>query len=104
MQDPTTPPSGLLHALLLDGSGGSRAMSWPEVGDWQRHGGCLWLLFSLEDPATHDWIVNASGLSEIASTGILSEETRPRTVHRDSRLLLIHRRSCLRRRWQVSGK
>jgi zinc transporter len=39
----------------------------------------------------HTWIAEQSGLSDVASAALLSEETRPRTVYRDSRLLLTLR-------------
>jgi zinc transporter len=27
-------PEGLLHALLLDGSGGARALNWEDINSW----------------------------------------------------------------------
>ncbi len=84
-------PEGLLAATVLDGEGGSRSVAWSEVESWDSGSAPLWLHFSLEDPAVHTWIRERSGLSEVASAALLSEETRPRTVYRDSRLLLILR-------------
>ncbi|MEM1188221.1 MAG: zinc transporter ZntB [Pseudomonadota bacterium] len=84
-------PAGLLHAVVLDGDGGARTLDWHEVRSWRPVDGCQWLHFDLGDESTHHWIAQASDLSEIASSALLSEETRPRTLHRDSRLLVILR-------------
>ena len=39
-------PTGLIHAKLLDGSGGARDLDWSEVGDWTPDAGALWLHFN----------------------------------------------------------
>jgi zinc transporter len=81
-------PGGLVHALLLDGAGGARALAWQEVLDWAPAQGCLWLLFNFEDAETVDWLTQESGLNEIAFSALTSEETRPRCLVRDEQLLL----------------
>ncbi len=84
-------PDGLLHAVVLDGEGGAKRTDWRAVESWRADDSCLWLHFDLGNESTHDWITHASGLSEIAFSALLSEETRPRTLHRDARLLVILR-------------
>lgn len=36
-------PNGLVHALLLDGSGGASELDWHKVTNWSEGQGCLWL-------------------------------------------------------------
>ncbi len=33
-ENPVQPPKGLIHALLLDGNGGSSKLSWRDVCRW----------------------------------------------------------------------
>jgi len=84
-------PPGLIHALALDGAGQGAAANWGQVQEWSPQRGCLWLHFRLDDPEARTWIANSSGLSEVASSALLSDETRPRALHRGSRLLLALR-------------
>lgn len=91
MQNEMTPPSGLLHALILDRSGGAREATGREIEESAQGQDCLWLHFSLEEPVTRTWIVEKSGLSDVAAAALISEETRPRALHRGSRLLLALR-------------
>lgn len=84
-------PEGLIHALLLDGGGGARELDWPSVGDWRAEQGCLWLHFDFEQTSAQEWVHQNSGLNDIAASGLLSEETRPRAVTRGDNLLLVLR-------------
>ena len=81
-------PNGLIHALLLDGSGGKSDVPWKSIDEWEPEQGCLWLHLNFEDPAIQEWLNKSSGLSEIAVNALVSEETRPRSVNRGDRLLL----------------
>ena len=81
-------PNGLVHALLLDGKGGARALPWQDVLDWGPEQGCLWLLFNFEESEAAAWLANESGLNEIAVSALTSDETRPRCLTREDRLLL----------------
>lgn len=84
-------PEGLIHAILLDGSGGCRRLPWAEIEGWQPEQGCLWLHFNFEESATRSWLERSSGLNEIAVSALVSEETRPRTLNRGDNLLLALR-------------
>ena len=86
-----TAPKGLLHAILLDGQGGCVHLPWAEVGNWQPEQGCLWLHFHFEEEETQAWLVQHSGLNEIAVSALVSDETRPRTLNRGDNLLLALR-------------
>ncbi len=81
-------PDGLIHAKLLDGEGGARDLSWQEVEAWQSEQGCLWLHFNFEQEEAQRWIEESSGLNDVASNGLLNQETRPRTISRGNHLLV----------------
>ncbi len=87
----TTLPSGILLALLLDGRGGARALSWHEVASWSPGAGALWVHIDYEDGSARDWLRDRSGLNDIATEALLSAETRPRTLNRGDNLLLALR-------------
>ncbi|SMF46880.1 zinc transporter [Alteromonadaceae bacterium Bs31] len=82
---------GLSHALLLDGRGGARSLSWEEVQAWQAEDGCLWLHFHFEHNEAQRWLLQHSGLSDIAYEALTTDDTRPRTVSRGDNLLLALR-------------
>ena len=81
-------PEGLLHAKLLDGRGGAKDLAWSEVTSWHPNQGCLWLHLDFEDSDTQAWIERGSGLNDIAADGLLTAETRPRTLSRGDHLLM----------------
>jgi len=87
----SAPPQGLIHALLLDGRGGARELAWTEVLAWSENQGCLWLHFDYLEPGAQQWLRTSAGLNDIASEGLLSEETRPRTITRGNILLMALR-------------
>lgn len=86
-----TVPDGLIHALLLDGGGAARELSWHEVAVWEPSQGCLWLHFNYEAESTRRWLEERSGLIDVAVNGLLMEETRPRAVTRGDNLLMALR-------------
>ena len=86
-----TSPTGLIHSLLLDGTGGARALTWQEVTDWSAEQGCLWLHFNFEDEEVQHWLSRESRLNDIAYNGLTALETRPRAVSRGGNLLLALR-------------
>ncbi len=81
-------PKGLIHALLLDGSGGKTDVPWGSTDEWEPAQGCLWLHLNFKDPAIQELLSNSSGLSEIVANALVSDETRPRSINRKDRLLL----------------
>ncbi|RLQ23030.1 zinc transporter ZntB [Seongchinamella sediminis] len=87
----TAAPQGLLHAILLDGSGGCLRLPWQDVGNWQAEQGYLWLHFHFEETETRDWLEHESGLNDIAVAALITDETRPRTLNRGDNLLLALR-------------
>lgn len=84
-------PQGLIHAKLLDGSGGARDLDWQEVETWTPERGDLWLHFDYQQEEASRWITEASGLNDIAVNSLLTAETRPRAINRGDNLLLALR-------------
>jgi zinc transporter len=88
MTETTSPPAGLIHALLLDGKGGCSEYPWSRVDRWTAEEGCLWLHFNFEHAEADAWLRHDSGLNDIAYAGLVDTETRPRAVNRGDNLLL----------------
>ncbi len=84
-------PSGLIHALLLDGTGGASNYPWDSVGNWTTEKGCLWLHFDFEEPDVVAWLEQESGLNDIAFHSLINAETRPRVLNRGDNLLITVR-------------
>jgi zinc transporter len=82
---------GLIFACELDGNGGGRQVTWPEVEAWRPGGGTLWVHLDRSGPSARKWIEERSGLDRLACEALLAEETRPRaSVH--GRGLLVNLR------------
>lgn len=82
---------GLIHAYLLNGSGGGRRLSWPEVEAWAPAQGKLWLHFDYSDPQAREWISGNAGLDTLVADALLTEETRPRSTGIGDGLLIALR-------------
>ena len=80
-----------MHALLLDGEGGASHYPWENVSGWSSDEGLLWLHFDYQDEQARSWIIERSGLSDIAWNSLLTDETRPRAVSRGNLLLMALR-------------
>ncbi|MBY5992539.1 zinc transporter ZntB [Ferrimonas balearica] len=87
----SAPLQGLLHALLLDGQGGARPLSWPEVAAWSPQQGFLWLHLDYSEPQAQAWLREHSGLSALVAEALLAEDTRPRTSPMEAGLLMALR-------------
>lgn len=86
-----TAPPGLLHALLLDGLGGSSVLDWRAAQQAWLGGHPVWLHFDFEDRASQQWLEQLSGLNDIAYDALVTPETRPRVLRRGDNLLLTLR-------------
>lgn len=89
--DGTTPLDGLVHARLLDGSGGARTLTWSEVSGWRPEDGLLWLHFDFTAAGARGWIAEESGLDPMIAAALLSQETRPRVAAVGDGLLMALR-------------
>ena len=72
---------GLVHAFVLDGHGGARALEWDQLDSLQlgEHES-LWLHWDRGHPQTQAWLRERSGLGEFACDLLLEENTRPRLL------------------------
>lgn len=84
-------PNGLIHALLLDGSGGCEPLTWTQVNSIEGDQQGIWLHFDYDDSETKNWIRDCSELNEIAADGLLNPEHRPHVLTRANNLLLVLR-------------
>jgi zinc transporter len=83
--------SGLVFGWLLDGQGGGAPVGWTEVDGWTPDRGTLWLHLDLNGEQCRRWLVEDSSLDPIVLDALMAEETRPRTVHAGSGLIVILR-------------
>src|SRR5688572_16394483 len=82
---------GLLHALLLDGKGGARALDWEAVGNWQPADGVLWLNLDYSVADAKEWLEAKSKLDAVTISALCDHDPRPRAVAHGENLLLIMR-------------
>ena len=83
---------GLLFALLLDGQGGAKRLSFEEAQNWTPEQGVLWMHMDLRAAETKDFLENKSGINPLALESLTEEEEdRPRCVSFGSKLMLFLR-------------
>ena len=80
MSEITENESGLVHAYLLDGTGGGRRLELAELASWTPEQGVLWTHFDYSDEDARQWLRNSAGLDELVVAALLTEETRPRAT------------------------
>ena len=83
--------SGLIHAYLLDGTGGARRLELADIESWMPEQGVLWTHFDYTSEDSRQWIRNSAGLEEVVADALLTEETRPRATAIDGGLLVALR-------------
>lgn len=82
--------TGLVHAFILDGTGGGTPAGWDEINGWEQSQGVLWIHCDYSAEDVQNWIRNRSGLDDISAEALLTEETRPRTsIIGDAALLAL---------------
>ncbi len=79
---------GLLNAVLLDGQGGGRLLSWPDIADWRPEQGALWVHLNFTDETAQHWLLEESGLEPLVAEALIADETRPRCADVADGLLL----------------
>ena len=83
---------GLLFALLLDGQGGAKHLSFEEAQNWTPEQGVLWMHMDLHAAETKEFLENKSGINPLALESLTEEEEdRPRCVSFGSKLMLFLR-------------
>ena len=83
--------TGLLHAFLLDGQGGARALDWKGVAAWTPSEGTLWLNLDYTEEDAAAWLRERSRLDPVALAALLDPDPRPRATAQGEALLLISR-------------
>jgi zinc transporter len=82
---------GLVRAYVLDGKGGGRKITWPEIRTWTPDKGALWVHFDYTHPDAKEWLFHESGLDEVTCIAMTADETRPRCVIKDETLMVFLR-------------
>jgi zinc transporter len=82
---------GLLHALLLDGKGGARALDWDQVATWKPADGLLWLNLDYSLPDARQWLATSSQLDPVTISALTDSDPRPRALAHGENLMLIMR-------------
>lgn len=82
---------GCVHAVLLDGQGGSRTLSWPEVQRWQPQHGMLWVHLDYTDESSAEWLYSLPEVPTLVADALLAQETRPRVTLMPPNLLIYLR-------------
>jgi zinc transporter len=72
--------SGLVAALLLDGKGGARTLTWEEVRGWTPEAGVLWVHLNRTQEDAERFIRGEAGLEPVVVDALLAPDTRPRVV------------------------
>jgi zinc transporter len=81
---------GLVHAFVLDGLGGARAISRQDLRDLHlAEQESLWLHWDRSHAQAQDWLRRESGLSVFACDLLLEENTRPRMLPLPEHELLL---------------
>ncbi|MGV8842350.1 MAG: zinc transporter ZntB [Pseudomonas sp.] len=92
MHEPDNAQWGLVHAFILDGRGGARSLTYPQIdGLLLEPAESLWLHWDRSHPQTCRWLHERSGLSEFSCDLLLEENTRPRwlPLPKDELLLFL---------------
>lgn len=81
---------GFSHAVIFDGNGFAKKISFEELDTYTEDMGLLWVHFNYAHPESIEWITNKSNIDPIAVDALLSQVTRPRTtILNDSVLLAL---------------
>jgi len=71
---------GLIHAYLLDGTGGGRRLEMADIASWTPEQGVLWVHLDYTSENAQQWLRNSAELEELVADALLTEETRPRAT------------------------
>lgn len=81
---------GLVHAFVLDGTGGARALSYEQLAELSMdEQQSLWLHWDRGHPFAQRWLREQSGLNDFACDLLLEENTRPRLLDLQNNELLL---------------
>lgn len=81
---------GLVHAFLLDGTGGALRLDWSMTRSWRPEDGVLWIHLDYSDAAAVLWLSERSSIDKIACEALLDADPRPSvTVFGDAVMLIL---------------
>lgn len=80
--------SGLVAALLFDGKGGARTLTWDEVRGWTPEDGVLWTHLNRTHEDAERYIRNEAGLDPVVVEALLAPDTRPRVAPQGAGLIV----------------
>jgi zinc transporter len=83
--------SGLLDALLFDGTGGATALDWDGVARWTPADGVLWLNLDYTADDVGMWLATASAIEPLQLAALVDPDPRPRAVAHGDHLFMIVR-------------
>jgi len=86
-----TPTDLILHALLLDRSGGAIPVAPGEIQDWRANDGLLWLHLDVAEQPPRKWLRENIGLDPVVVEALCADETRPRSLSIGDGLLAVLR-------------
>lgn len=81
----------LIAAYVLDGKGGGQAIDWDGINNWSESDGVLWVHMDYTTEQAENWLKQDSGVDEMISAALLSDEPRPRSMVMFDGLLVILR-------------
>jgi len=81
----------LVGAFLRTSDGAWREVGWTQVRDWRPEMGLLWVHLDREGEQAKRYLLEESALDSLVSEALLAEETRPRSLNMEDRLLLVMR-------------
>lgn len=87
-----TSDSCIIHALEIDGHGGSQSLEDNAVTQYLKDNSLAWVHLDAAHPDTREWLLsNVSFLDHIVLDALLAEETRPRLMEVENGALIILR-------------
>ena len=90
--EPPYDPTGFVHAFVLDGKGGARALAgWADIAAWRPTDGVLWVSLDYSLTVAARWLADAAGLDPTAREALIDSDPRPRTTVDGDNLLVIAR-------------
>lgn len=89
--EPEAPQSGLIHAYVLDGTGGGNRLDWDGVARWKPADGTLWLHLDYTFSDASHWLADQSAIDSVMRESMLDPDPRPRALAHGDGLLLIVR-------------
>jgi zinc transporter len=83
-----TEQNGLINAVILDGKGGGKELSWEQINQWKPEQGLIWIHLDFTSEQAKNWLMKDSGLDPLVADALIADETRPRCSSVDDGLFI----------------